>query len=142
MQMISQWRMTLSNECDILKSSHKSPKDINEENFRSLSTWALCLLTATTLSLWLPLVILPCPNTIPNRQAWCPRTLGSNGWRSGGRQPERWWLLCLSLFLAPPRFTTTSHEHLFPSARRVSDGIKRPCSFSGPHLVLFSFQEN
>lgn len=141
MQMISRWRMTLSNECDILKSSHKSPKDINEENFRSLSTSALCLLTAATLSLWLPLGTLPCPNTIPNRQAWCPTTLGSNGWRSGGRRPERWWLLS---FLVPR--STPFHHHLsrtlFPSARRDSDGIKQPCSFSGPHLVLFSFQEN
>lgn len=142
MLMISGWRMTLSNECDILKSSHKSHKDINEENFRSLSTSALCFLTATTLSFWLLFVILSCPNTIPNRQAWCPRTVGSNGWRSGGRRPERWWFLCHSLLLAPPRFTITSHKHLFPSTRRASGGIKRPCSFSGPHLGLFSFQEN
>lgn len=73
--------MTLSKEYDNLKSPHKPHKDINEENFRSLSISASCLLTTTVLSFWL-LLAIPL-KTLSNRQPWCLRTLMSNGWRCG-----------------------------------------------------------
>lgn len=69
--------MTLSKQYDNLKSLHKSPKDIKEENFRSLSVSTLCLLKTTVLSFQLLLVILR--KTLSNRQSWWPRTLVSNG---------------------------------------------------------------
>lgn len=69
--------MTLSKEYENLKSPHKSRKDINEENFRSLSISTLCLLMTTALSSQLPLVIPR--KTSSNRQPWWPRTLVSNG---------------------------------------------------------------
>lgn len=49
--------MTLSKEYDNLKSLHKSHKDINEENFRSLSVSTSCLLMTTVLFFQLLLVI-------------------------------------------------------------------------------------
>lgn len=75
--------MTLSKEYENLKSPpRKSHKDINEENFRSLSISASCLLT-TVLSFRLLLAISQ--KTLSNRQPWRPKTLVSNGWRCGGQ---------------------------------------------------------
>lgn len=69
--------MTLSKEYDNLKSLHKSHKDINEENFRSLFVSTSCLLMTTVLFFQLLLVIPR--KTLSNRQSWWPGTLMSNG---------------------------------------------------------------